>query len=376
MLWDAVRTAVDNRGQTGLFILTSSASVDESKIMHTGTGRIARLKMLPMSLFESGDSNGTISLKRLFSDAGYDIDGATSDLSLEELVFVACRGGWPASVGAATDAEALLTASDYMDDVCESGCSRVDGVRRDPAGMRALLRSYARNVSTLATNTSILHDIQTRFADMSEPTLYSYLKALTRLFVIDEVPAWRPSIRSASAMRAGSKKEFTDPSMAVAALGLSPERLLSDLITFGSVFETLCIRDLKVYSSALGGTVSHYRDRYGLAADCVLRLGNDRYALIQFRLGSRQIQEGSSQLLELQSLIRKRNEEHPAHKLREPDLLVAVSTPGRNGLPQQGRGVRHSRRLSPRLTVFHRQFRASFNEHAGKPDENRKGTQK
>jgi len=325
VLWDAVRTAVDERRQKGLFILTGSTSVDESKIMHSGTGRIARLKMLPMSLFESGNSNGSVSLQRLFSEPEYDIDGATSNLSIEELVYVACRGGWPAGIETTSDAEALFLSSNYLDNICESDCSKIDNISRNPIKMRAFLKSYARNISTFATNTSIMQDMRTNFTDISEPTLYSYLNALTRLYVIEEVPAWNPSIRSATAIRSTNKKEFSDPSIAVAALGLSPEQLLYDLNTFGFIFETLCIRDLKVYSSSLGGSVSYYHDRYGLEADCVLHLKNDKYALIEFKLGSKQIEEGATHLLELKSLIQKHNVENPLQKLHEPDLLIVIT---------------------------------------------------
>lgn len=325
VLWDAVRTAVDNRRQKGLFILTGSNAVDESQIMHSGTGRITKLKMYPMSLYESKESNGSISLSSLFDDPNYDIDGKMSDLSIESLVFAACRGGWPASVNTTTAKAALFVAKAYLQSVCDEDCSKIDNVSRNPQKMRAILRSYARNVSTLASNIAILQDVQSNFADMSEPTLYSYLNVLNRLYVIEDVPAWNPSIRSASAMRSGNKKEFTDPSIAVAALNLTPDNLLTDMHTFGFIFETLCFRDLKVYSTKLGGNVSYYHDRYGLEADCVLHLENDKYALIEFKLGSRGIEEGANHLIELRDLIRKHNKESTVGKLREPDLLIVIT---------------------------------------------------
>ena len=324
VLWDAVRMQVDERQQEGLFILTGSTSVDDSKIMHSGTGRIARLKMLPMSLFESQESTGTVSLRRLFNEPDYDIDGAMSDLSIERLVYCACRGGWPAAVIKSNEKAALYVARSYLDSICETDISKVDGVRREPARVRALLKAYARNVSTLAKNTKILQDVKANFSDMSETSLYSYLNALNRLFVIEDVPAWSPSIRSATTIRTGSKKEFIDPSIAAAALGVSPDELLSDLNTFGFIFETLCIRDLKAYSSADGGEVSYYHDRTGLEADCVLHLRDGRYALIEFKLGSRQIDEGSAHLLKLQQLVREHNEKEKGY-IREPDLLMVVT---------------------------------------------------
>jgi predicted AAA+ superfamily ATPase len=324
VLWDAVRTQVDARGGDGLFILTGSTSVDESKIMHSGTGRIARLMMHPMSLSESKESNGTVSLKKLFSDKDYDIDGAKSDLSVERLIFAACRGGWPASLKKSTDKAALFVASSYLDNICESDASTVDGVTRDPKRMRAVLRSYARNISTLSGLQTIIKDISANFGSISENTLNSYLNALNRLFVIDEVPAWSPAIRSASAIRASNKREFIDPSIAVAALKITPEILMQDLNTFGYIFETLCIRDLKAYSNANGGEVSYYRDRHGLEADCVLRLNDGRYALIEFKLGSKQIEEGAEHLLTMQNLIRKYNAAESV-KIREPDLLIIIT---------------------------------------------------
>lgn len=325
ILWDAVRTAVDNLGKTGLFILTGSNAIDQTKIMHSGTGRIAKLKMYPMSLYESQESNGSISLAELFTNPNYNIDGIKSDLTIEQLVFAAARGGWPASVKAHNDKAALFVAKNYLQSVCDTDCSKIDDVKYDPQKIRAVLRSYARNISTLASNASILQDIKANFSTMSEPALYSYLNVLKRLYIIDDVPAWNPSIRSASAIRSNGKKEFIDPSIAVAALQLSPENLLMDLHTFGFIFETLCIRDLKVYSDKLGGIVSYYHDRYGLEADCVLHLDNGKYALIEFKLGSHGIEEGAHHLCKLRNLIQKHNEEQPRQRLREPDLLMVIT---------------------------------------------------
>jgi len=324
VLWDAVRVEVDKRGEDGLFILTGSTSVDDSKIMHSGTGRIARLLMYPMSLFESGESNGTVSLQKLFDDRDYCFDGAKSDLSVEQLIFAACRGGWPASLLKKTDKASLFTASSYLDNICESDVSTVDGVSRDPRRTREILRSYARNISTLSGNQTIIRDITANFGAISENTFYSYFNALNRLFVIDEVPAWSPAIRSASAIRASHKREFIDPSIAAAALKISPEILMQDLNTFGYIFENLCIRDLKAYSHAHGGKVSYYHDRHGLEADCVLRLNDGRYTLIEFKLGSRQIEEGAEHLLTLQNLIRKHNAAESV-KIKEPEFLTIIT---------------------------------------------------
>ena len=319
VLWDAVRTAVDQRQEDGLFILTGSTSVDDKNIMHTGTGRIARMKMYPMSLYESGESNGQISLRALFQDALLDIDGISSQLSIEQLIFAACRGGWPATLRRKNPEAQLLTARDYISNICESDISTVDGVQRNPTWTGLILRSYARNISTLAKKSNILKDITANADSMTMPTLDSYLNALKKLFVIEDAEAWCPAIRSATTIRSGKKREFTDPSIAVAAMGLTPEYLEQDLKTFGFIFECLCIRDLKVYSSALGGEVSYYHDRSDLEADCVLHLSDGRYALIEFKLGSREIEEGAQHLLQIKQLVRTANASGKTN-LREPDL--------------------------------------------------------
>lgn len=322
ILWDAVRAKIDEVGETGLFILTGSTSVDRSKIMHSGTGRIARLMMYPMSLYESKDSNGTISLKELFNNKTINIDGIKSDLSIEDLIMIACRGGWPSALNK-DKKSSLMTSKIYLDNICEADCSTVDGIKRDSRRMRTILRSYARNVSTLASDKTLLDDINANDMSMDARTLKSYLSALEQLYVIEEVPAWCPNIRSATAIRSSNKREFIDPSIAVASLNLSPESLLHDLNTFGFIFETLCIRDLKVYSTDLGGSISYYHDKYGLEADCVLHLDDGRYALIEFKLGTKQIDEGAKHLLNLKELILKAKIENK--NIREPDLLIIIT---------------------------------------------------
>lgn len=325
VLWDAVRTDVDQRQEEGLFILTGSTSVDSSKIMHSGTGRISRMKMYPMSLFESKESNGEISLKALFDHPDMDIDGITSELSVEKLIFSACRGGWPAALRRKSDAAKLMIAKDYLNNICESDISTVDGVQRNPTWTNMILRSYARNVSTLAKKTNIYRDVAANADSMTLQTMDTYLNALEKLFVIEDVEAWCPAIRSATTIRSGKKRGFIDPSIPVAALGLTPEYFQSDLKTFGFIFECLCIRDLKVYSQALGGRVSYYHDRMDLEADAVLHLDDGRFALIEFKLGSREIEEGAKHLLQLRELIRKYNEKEKQVPLREPDLLMVIT---------------------------------------------------
>lgn len=324
VLWDAVRNAVDNLRQEGLFILTGSTVVEESTIMHSGTGRISRMVMYPMSLFESQESNGKISLKELFEDSDLNIDGIVSELSIEELVFAACRGGWPASLHKCSAKTMLFEAENYVSKICHFELSVAGGAKHNPARVKAVLQAYARNISTLASDKTILKDVTSNYGAISEPTLHSYINALERSYVIEDLPAWSPPIRPATVIRARMKKEFTDPSIAVAALNLSPSLLLQDMKTFGFIFECLCIRDLKVYSAALGGHLSHYLDRYGLEANCVLHLADGRYALIECKLGSKEIERGAEYLLKLKELIRKTNEEKQLN-IREPELLIILT---------------------------------------------------
>ena len=326
VLWDAVRTMVDKRNEPGQFILTGSNSVDKNKILHSGTGRISRMKMLPMSLWESGESNGKISLQQLFDDPSLDIDGITSDMEIEDLIFAACRGGWPATVNIKSQKAKLLVARDYVNSVCREDISRVDNVQRDERVARLLLRSYARNISTLAKNTSLLADIvSSEEISISMPTFDDYVAALTKLFVICNIDAWCPAIRSKTTIRSGYKRAFIDPSIAVASLGLTPEALHTQLKTFGFIFEQMCARDLKAYTPDFDTHLSYYRDRYGLEADLVLHLADGRYALIECKLGSKEIEEGASHLTELKRLIQEHNEKEEQVPLREPDLLIILT---------------------------------------------------
>lgn len=325
VIWDAVRHAVDERRAKGQFILTGSTVIDDGEIMHTGTGRISRMAMYPMSLFESLESNGSVSLRSMFDRADYDIDGAMSQLSIEDLIFAACRGGWPASLDVMSRQAKLLIAKDYVEIICEEDISRVDKVRRNPALARQILRSYARNICTLAKKTSMLADMLVEMEGVSMRTFDEYVCALEKLFVIDDIEAWSPAIRSKTVIRTGKKRCFVDPSIAVAALGASPESLELDLNTFGFIFECLCFRDLRVYSQALGGRLSYYHDRNGLEADAVLHLDDGRYALIECKLGSREIEQGASHLLEIKRLVAEKNKADSQIKLREPDLMIVLT---------------------------------------------------
>ena len=325
-IWDAVRVSVDRRNESGLYILTGSNSIDKTAIMHTGTGRIDTLQMYPMSLYESGESNGKISLSDLFKNKELP-DDCMSDLTIDEIIMAACRGGWPSIMNKKTDRAKLMVSGSYFDSLCRDDISNVDNVKRDEQGTRLLLRSYARNISTFASNRTILRDINVNFP-MSETTFYDYIKTLQKLYVIRNVEAWRPSIRSKTAIQSSDKKEFVDPSIAVAALGVAPEYFNTDLKAFEFIFETLCIRDLRVYSSSIGGTVSYYHDRYGLEADAVLHLRDGRYALIEIKLGSNEIEEGAAHLNEIEKLVAEYNVNEMQAPLRSPDLkIILTGTP-------------------------------------------------
>ena len=323
-LWDAVRVSVDRRGEKGLYLLTGSVVVDDKKIKHSGTGRISRLEMSTMSLYETQETSGELSLKDLFAAPGSAVDGAKSDLSVEQLIFSVCRGGWPAAMDAKGDDAKLFISRDYLQNVTDVDISRVDDVERDPMLAAQILKSYARNISTLATKASIRKDVLS-VRDVSMVTLDSYIRALEKLFVLRDIEEWNPSIRSATDIRAGKKRGFVDPSVAVAAMGVGPEYFLKDFKTFGCLFESLVIRDLHIYSQSMGGRISYYRDRYGLEADAVLHLADGRYALIEVKLGSSGIEEGASHLLEIKRLVAEHNKTERQCPLREPDLLMVMT---------------------------------------------------
>lgn len=334
VVWDAIRLEVDKRQTPGQFILTGSNVVDQSQIRHSGTGRISRMRMLPMSLWESHESNGEVSLRELFNNPNMDIE-AVSQLSIDDLIYAVCRGGWPAAVIAQNHTHALSVARDYVQSVCDSDISRVDKTQRNPKLAKQILRSYARNISTLAKASVILQDvIASENIECSRPTFDDYVSALEKLFVIQDIDAWCPAIRSKTAIRSGAKRAFCDPSIAVALLGLTPESMQTEFKTLGFIFEQLCIRDLKAYTSGLYSDVAYYNDRYGLEADVVLHLDDGRYALIECKLGSREIEDGAAHLLELQRLIREHNLVEKQMPIREPDLLI-VLTGGQYGYRRQ-----------------------------------------
>ena len=302
--WDAVRGEVDKRGEEGQFILTGSAvAPDDSDIYHSGTGRFGWLKLRTMSLWESGDSSGDVSLRALF-DGATEVDGA-STINLDRLAYLVCRGGWPRGVINKNEQAALIQAKEYFEAVTRYDISRVDDVQRDPELAKRLMRSYARLQASQASAATILADVRVNEEDtLSESTIYSYIKALKKIFVIEDSLAWNPNLRSKTAIRTSDTRYFSDPSIATAALGMGPNDLINDLNTFGLIFETLCVRDLRVYADALDGTVYHYRDKNGLECDAVLHLRNGKYGLIEIKLGGNElINEGAASLLKLAETI-------------------------------------------------------------------------
>lgn len=317
-LWDTVRFEVDHRGELGQFILTGSAvPADTKEITHSGTGRFTWLTMRPMSLYESGDSTGDISLKVLFKNTE-EVDG-TANLGLDRLAFLICRGGWPQAIDM-RDEIALDQARDYYDAVVHSDINRADHVQKNPERVKRLMRSYARNQGGQVPNTVIAQDIAANDeSPISEETVASYLDALRKIFVVEDMPAWNPNLRSKTAIRSSDTRYYIDPSIAAAALGVGPTDLLNDLKTFGFLFETLCVRDLRVFADALNGEVYHYRDKDGQECDAVIHLRNGKYGLIEMKLGGdKLIEEGAKSLKAMQKKI-------DTEKMKSPSFLMVLT---------------------------------------------------
>ena len=315
VLWDAVRFEVDKRGEAGQFILTGSAVPSDNIAAHTGTGRISRIMMRPMSLFESMESNGTVSLRAMFEGL-QDVD-AMSDLSIEKIAYAICRGGWPASIRM-NASPALRMALDYVEAVINYDVSRVDGVEKNPDRVRLLLRSLARNIATPAAYQTIMSDMEATDVSLSDKTVSAYMNALRRIFVVEDLPAWSPSLRSKTAIRTSPKRHFVDPSIATAVLRTNPEGILTDFQYFGFLFESLCTRDIRIYAQANDGDAFHYRDKSGLEADLIVRLRDGRWAAIEVKLGNKQIEEAADNLLSLKARI---DEE----KMGEPSFLMVIT---------------------------------------------------
>lgn len=320
-LWDAIRFEVDHRRDDGQFMLTGSAvPADTSKIFHSGTGRFGWIKMRTMSLWESGDSTGDVSLGALFR--GGEADGASS-VTNERLAFLVCRGGWPKASLKKSERAALLEAREYVEAVCRSDISRVDGVQRNAERAFRIMRSYARNQGGQVPVSTILADIGANEGkDVTEFTVQTYLTALKRIFVIEDMAAWSPNLRSKTAIRTSDTRYFTDPSIGAAALGLGPDDLLDDPNTFGLMFETLAVRDLRVYADALDGQVYHYRDKNGLECDAIVHLRNGRYGLVEVKLGGEALVEaGAATLKKLASKL-------DTDKMRQPSFMMVLTGTG------------------------------------------------
>ncbi len=320
-LWDAIRFEVDHRRELGQFVLTGSAvPADTKEITHSGTGRFTWLTMRPMSLYESGDSTGEVSLKELF-DGMTEIDGASS-LDLDRLAFLVCRGGWPQAIDM-RDEIALDQAMDYYDAVVHSDINRADNVQKNPERVKRLMRSYARNQGGQVANTVIAQDIAANDeASIDVETVASYVNALRKIFVVEDMPAWNPNLRSKTAIRSSDTRYYIDPSIAAAALGIGPNDLIADLKTFGFLFETLCVRDLRVFTDALNGGVYHYRDKDGQECDAVIHLRNGKYGLIEIKLGGEKlIEEGAVSLKAMQAKI-------DTDKMKAPSFLMVLTGTG------------------------------------------------
>ena len=316
-LWDATRYEVDTRGKEGQFILTGSAvPVESEEITHSGTGRFTWLLMRPMSLYESGDSTGEVSLQNLFERP--DRIAGTNDFDIDRLAFLICRGGWPYAVGM-KEKPSLLQAEDYYEAVIKSDINRADGVSKNPERVKRLMRSFARNQGTQISNTMLRDDIISNDTEsLNEDTIASYINALKNIFVVEDMAAWNPNLRSKTSIRTSETRYYVDPSIAVAALGIGPKDLTNDLNTMGLLFETLCVRDLRVYAESIGGTVLHYRDKSGLECDTVIHLKNGRYGLAEIKLGGQKlIEEGVKNLQSLSNKI-------DTSKMPAPSFLMII----------------------------------------------------
>ena len=320
VLWDAVRFAADKRQEMNQFILTGSATpIDDeenSEMEHTGTGRIARLRMRPMSLWESKESHGQVSLQALF-DGTQEMGLFENPLTLKDLAFVMCRGGWPGALGLEEE-DALEVAINLVDELINTDVNRVDGTEKNPDRVRAVLRSYARNISTMTAASTIMADVKANDISITDKTLNNYLTALRRLFIVDDVKAWQPSLRSKTGIRTSNKRHFVDTSIATAVLELNPKSVLEDFNLFGFLFEDFCLRDIRVYTEPLRGTVYHYHDNSELESDLIIRLHDGRWAAVEVKTGSKEIEDAAENLITLSKTV-------DTSKIGEPAFLMVLT---------------------------------------------------
>jgi len=317
-LWNAVRYSIDQTAETAQYILTGSATPPEDSTLHSGTGRFSFINMKPFTLYESGESTGSVSISDILS-GNTSIDGKRTDLTYEHIAYVLCRGGWPNSI-TLSEHNALEVPRNYIEFLCESDISRIDNVKRNPQLARTILKSYARNVSTINSNKALYADIIANYADVSTKTIIDYINTLKKLYIIEEIEAWNPNIRSKTSIRTAPKKSMVDPSLAIAALGCSPRELMMDAKTFGLLFENMVTRDLSVYLNSIGGSLKHFRDRFGLECDNVIHFHDGKYALIEIKLSGNRIKEAENNLLKLKNLI-KTNQP----SLGEPEFLMVIT---------------------------------------------------
>lgn len=325
-IWDAVRFEVDHRHKDGQFILTGSAvppKEDRTQMKHTGTGRMSWLLMRPMTLWESGDSSGDVSLSQLFIQSSDKPIRGENKLTIRDLAFLTCRGGWPNAVAKGKAKAALRQSINYYEAIVRTDISRVDDVERDEQRTRRIMRSYARHQGAQVSVRTILEDVSGNdVVELSDKTVYSYINALKSIFVIEDMPAWNPNLRSKSAIRSSDTRYYVDPSIACAALGLGPDDLINDLSTFGLLFECLCVRDLRVYAQSMDGLVYHFRDRTGLECDAVVHLRNGRYGLVEIKLGGETlIDEGAKNLITLRDRI-------DTTKMLPPSFMMVLTAVG------------------------------------------------
>ena len=303
VIWDAIRTDVDHTGLKGQYILTGSARPQEGTTMHTGTGRISRLLMRPMSLYESGESTGEVSLMDLFNNL--DIVGE-SKLSLEDIASIIVRGGWPAAINIKEDIKYRIS-KEYVKSLIHEEVKNIDGVERNPEKMQSVLRSLSKNIATPVSNATLVNDVKNNFDnEISRPTLNDYINTLEKLYVVEKIKATNLNLRSKYAIRTTSKKIFVDPSIATATLEITPNDLLNDLNTFGFMFESLCLRDLEIYSQSHGGNITFYRDENGFEIDAILKLSNGKWGAIEIKLGAGYIDEAAKNLLKLKENINEK----------------------------------------------------------------------
>jgi predicted AAA+ superfamily ATPase len=320
-IWNSIKFNIDENNLYGSFILTGSTTPPSIDNLHPGTGRIIALDMKPMSLYESKDSNGLISLTNIL-EGNLDINGIKSTLTIKDYAFLICCGGWPSAIN--KDFETRLDIpNNYINSLCSHDIISYDNTNRNSILARDILRAYSRLINTIESNKRLYDDVRSLYGSVSDNTIIDYLNVFRKLYIIEDIEAWNPNILSRTSIVTSSKKSFVDPSIACAALSISPDWLLNDITSFGNLFENLVSRDLSIYSSLLGGTIKHYRDRFGVECDCIITFKNGKYCLVQVKLGSSKIQEAIDSMLRICNKIESKMEDNPSLKL--PDFMMVIT---------------------------------------------------